>query len=163
MSRQHLHNEKLLNKHINVRKKIKSFKSDVCLKVFSRVLELTRHYRTHTGEKPFVCQLCDKKFSRKSNLVQHQATHTGKKPFACQFCDRKFAQKSNLVRHQATHSDVRNFKCSICPDGRFFKTKFQLSTHMVYHFEPKFSCSYCDHKSYRKFDLSKNKKTHVEN
>ena len=63
---------------------------------------------------------------------------------------KNFAQNAHLVRHQATHSDVRNFKCSICPDGRFFKTKDQLSQHMVYHYKPRFSCSYCYHKSYRK-------------
>ena len=111
---------------------MKSFKCDVCLKVFSKVSKLTTHHRKHTGEKPF----------------------------ACQVCDRKFAQKISLVRHQAIHSDVRSFKCSICPEGRSFKTKHQLTTYMTYHFEPKFACSHCDYKTHTKCNLVVHEKTH---
>ena len=86
--------------------------------------------------------------------------HTGEKLFNCKICDKKFANKFTLVRHQATHSDVRNFKCSICPDGRFFKTKSQLSHHMVYHYEPKFACYHCDYKCHRKSSLNIHEKSY---
>ena len=115
-------------------------------KFFSKNADFIRHYRIHTDKKPFACQTCNKIFAQKSNLVRHKATHSDEKPFACQICDRKFAHKSTLVQHRSTHSDVRNFKWSVCPDGRSFKTKSQLSHHMVYHYEPKYSCSQCDHK-----------------
>ena len=69
--------------------------------------------------------------------------------------------KNNLVQHQACHSDVRNFKCTVCPEGRFFKTKKYLNQHMVFHNEPKFPCSYCNHKSYRKCYILKHEKTHI--
>ena len=68
----------------------------------------------------------------------------------------------NLVDHQATHSEVRSYKCSVCPDGRFFKTKSQLSKHMVFHYEPKFTCRKCDHKSYTKAHLKVHENTHVQ-
>ena len=71
-----------------------------------------------------------------------------------------FAQKSNLVRHLATHSNVRNFKCSICPEGRSFKTKKHLNQHMVFHYEPKFSCGHCDYKAHTKSNLSQHEKFH---
>ncbi|NWY08264.1 KLF9 factor, partial [Nothoprocta ornata] len=42
-----------------------------CLKKFSRSDELTRHYRTHTGEKQFRCPLCEKRFMRSDHLMKH--------------------------------------------------------------------------------------------
>ena len=116
--------------------------------------------RVHDESKSFKCDVCLKVFPCKAMLKTHYRTHTGEKPFACQLCGKKFAHKSTLVQHQATHSDVKNFKCSICPDGRCFKTKNQLSQHMAFHYEPKFSCSYCDHKSYTKMSLEKHIETH---
>ena len=93
-------------------------------------------------------------------FTRHYKIHTREKPFVCQICDKTFSQKVNLVRHQATHSDVRNFKCSVCPEGRFFKTKDQLSHHMVFHYEPKFVCSRCDYKAHTKSNLSQHEKSH---
>ena len=118
--------------------------------------------KIHDDSKSHKCDVCLKGFHQKSNLVQHYTTHTGEKPFACQICERKFARKNNLVQHQATHSEIKPFQCSICPEGRFFKTKSQLSNHMVFHYEPKFFCSHCDHKSYRSSDLKNHEKTHVK-
>ena len=47
-----------------------------CLKKFSRSDELTRHYRTHTGEKQFRCPLCEKRFMRSDYLTKHARRHT---------------------------------------------------------------------------------------
>ena len=116
----------------------------------------------HDESKAFKCDVCLKGFCQKSNLIKHYRIHTGEKPFACQICERKFAQKHHLVQHQATHNDDRNFKCSICPGERFFKTKDGLNQHMRFHYEPKFSCSYCDHKSYTTTHLTRHEKTHIK-
>ena len=118
--------------------------------------------RVHDDSKCFKCDVCLKAFDRKSKLVTHYRMHTGEKPFACQICDRKFGQKQHLVEHQATHSETKSFKCSICPEGRFFKTKHGLRNHMIFHFEPKFFCSHCDHKCHTASNLKSHKKTHLK-
>ena len=114
--------------------------------------------KVHDESKAFKCDVCLKLFCNKRELEFHYRTHTGEKPFACLICDRKFALKHALTRHQAKHRDDRPFKCSICPEGRYFKTKNCLTKHMLYHYEPKFSCVYCDHKCYTKGSLKKHEK-----
>ena len=116
----------------------------------------------HDDSKSHKCDVCLKVFISKSHLKEHYRTHTGEKPFACKICEKKFARKSALVQHQATHSEIKSFRCSICPEGRFFKTKDQLSRHMVFHYEPKLSCSFCDHKSYTTSCLKRHEKTHFK-
>ena len=117
----------------------------------------------HDDSKRFKCDVCLKVFQCNSKLVTHYRTHTGEKPFACQTCDRKFARKDNLVQHQATHSEIRSFKCSICPESIFFKTKYDLNRHMVFHYDPKFCCCYCDHKSYTTSDFKNHEKIILKN
>lgn len=57
-----------------------------CGKKFSRSDELTRHYRTHTGEKRFNCPLCDKCFMRSDHLTKHARRHAGFQPSMLQGC-----------------------------------------------------------------------------
>ncbi|XP_016423980.1 Krueppel-like factor 9 isoform X2 [Sinocyclocheilus rhinocerous] len=51
-----------------------------CAKKFSRSDELTRHFRTHTGEKRFMCPLCDKCFMRSDHLTKHARRHVNFHP-----------------------------------------------------------------------------------
>ena len=138
----------------------KQFNCQVCHRSYSNKKSLNQHMKIHDNSKGFKCDVCLKMFQSKSHLKRHYTTHTGEKPFTCQICDRKFVQKVQLLNHQTTHNEIKTFKCSICPEGRCFKTKSQLSHHMVYHYEPKFSCSHCDFKTHTKSNLNRHEKTH---
>ena len=116
--------------------------------------------KIHDELKAFRCGVCFKSCLSKSQLKIHYRTHTEEKPFACQNSDKQFEQKGHLVRHQATHSSISSFKCSICPECRFFKTEGGLRVHKKFHYELKFACSHCDHKSYTRGDLKKHEKLH---
>ena len=117
----------------------------------------------HDPTKASVCNVCWRVFESKEKLQLHYRTHTGEKPFACKICNRKFTRKCNLDRHEATHSEVKPFKCTICPDGKSFKTKDGLRNHLRYHYRPKFSCDYCNHKSHSRGGLNRHAKTHFKN
>ena len=119
--------------------------------------------KIHDESKALKCDVCLKLFSNKSSLEEHYRIHTGEKPFACQICERKFTHRQSLVKHQVTHRDDRPFKCTICPEGRCFKTKDGLRNHMLIHYEPKFSCSFCDFKCHVKGYLRYHEKTHIKN
>ena len=122
---------------------------------------LNQHIKIHDKSKRNKCDVCSKSFHKKLNSTYHYLSHTGEKPFSSQICDKQYSQKDNLVRHQATHIDVKSFKCAICLESRSYKTKNQLTNHMVYHYEPKFACSQCDYKTHTKQCLNKHTKVHA--
>lgn len=49
---------------------------------------------------PFVCEQCGCGFTRVYDLRRHQRQHSGERPFTCHFCGRAFARADALVRHQ---------------------------------------------------------------
>jgi KRAB domain-containing zinc finger protein len=57
------------------------------------------------GKKTFVCewQDCGKEFKSLLNLRRHFKTHTGERRYACVVCDRRFAFPFTLRRHIRTH------------------------------------------------------------
>ena len=142
------------------KKKTKSFLIKHAKKIFASRSCLNSHKIVY--DKSHHCEVCLKSFHCKSTLHRHLRIHTGEKPYVCSICGQSFVQNQSLQRHQATHSDERKFKCDICPDERCFKTKDQLSNHLVNHYEPKFTCSQCNKKFHTSSNLSLHLKFHFE-
>ena len=111
--------------------------------------------------KKFSCGICKKVFQTKQKLDVHTRVHTGKKPFVCSTCGKGFSTNGNLQRHQSTHSQERRFQCDICPEGKFFKTKNDLSIHTKYHFAPSHECEQCGKKFHHSNKLRRHEKIHM--
>jgi len=81
-----------------------------------------------------VCKFCNKSFT--SSLTAHLKTvHKDKfEFFGCEICNKKFFQANILEYHmKKAHSDVKNnqFECDF--DGKIFKNKSEVSSHMKVH------------------------------
>ena len=97
---------------------INAFKCEKCDKVFSTIIKLNRHIKSHSTDKPFPCIKCSKRFRVSQELRRHDQTHTGEKPFTCSECTKAYADSSSLRLHWRTHTGVKPYECNKC--GRLF-------------------------------------------
>ena len=130
----------------------------ICKKTFSSKMDIYLHNKAKRDE--YKTSL--KTFACKTVLETHTRVHTGEKPVVRSTCGKVFAPKTTLKRHIAVQSLERKHKCVICPEGRFFKTKDELSFHIKYHFEPEHECKRCGRKFYQLSDLSSHMKYHSQ-
>lgn len=106
----------------------KKFRCDVCAKQFSKLCDVERHIRVHTGEKTCICNICNKGFVQAHNLSKHLLTHLHIKPFICEICNKQFGRNDVLRRHLLIHSVQKPINCSVCNKG--FIRQSQLLQHM---------------------------------
>lgn len=96
-------------------------------------------------KRSYICNICDKNFTKQFSLNRHMQLHTGEKPHKCPTCRKAFIQKTDMERHETTHSDVLNFLCNFSGCDKKFKTKKNLTCHLVTHNTDRpFKCQHCD-------------------
>lgn len=104
-----------------------------CDKRYSSIFSLRHHVKhIHIRNPTFNCPSCEKSFSRKANLDSHvNHVHNTERNFECIICGLRVKTKGILRMHKKIHSTNPEdmLGCTMCE--RSFKTKNQLTNHMV--------------------------------
>jgi hypothetical protein len=76
-----------MKKHKDILDQIE-FECSICNEKFKKLIELTRHSKTHPENKTHKCLICSKTFSQGSHLIDHLNRHNNLRPHVCEICNK---------------------------------------------------------------------------
>lgn len=86
--------------HMKTHSNVKSFKCEICGKLFTRKNSKTKHVNINTCEKVFPCKLCERYFMRKGKMNLHTRLHIVEKPFECNICHKCYSWRDAMNVHR---------------------------------------------------------------
>jgi hypothetical protein len=103
-----------------------------CKTVFSSVIDLQEHSKTHIVEK-FTCKACGKFYRTSFALKSHMLRHSEKRTLRCDVpgCSYLGQLKIDMYNHKRCVHDTPGFSCSIC--GKLLRQMRNLREHLKLH------------------------------
>ena len=92
--------------HYEPKVQAEMYKCEICLKMFDKKFNYTRHKKTGKSN----CSICAELFCTLKQLQQHKIKHHPKQ-LKCTHCNKTFSLDSNLKRHVAGRIIVKCVKC----------------------------------------------------
>lgn len=95
-------------------------------------------------EQCYKCLKCASMFSTLLEVRQHMRTHWGEDPLQCCHCGKYFQNSNDLSKHKVYHERERNYHCTLCPDI-FERTDFLRQHYLEVHkVKGPYQCPHCD-------------------
>ncbi|XP_031621086.1 zinc finger protein 845-like isoform X2 [Contarinia nasturtii] len=137
---------------------------EYCQQTFTTTIKLLEHLKSHQKKKLYRCDECFKLLPMiKLKQYHMRLSHTQPKLFTCTICSKAFTTKSLRNIHEKSHNAVRSHLCDEC--GRGFRSARNLKLHKessMHVAEALFQCPDCPHKCYRKDQLKRHRKVHIQ-
>ena len=121
--------------------------------------KLNEHHRTHHG--PQMCGICNRVFNLASSLNRHMYSHDEQR-FKCEKCNYSCHFESELVSHKVSHRKTPTHKCMVANCDRWFKHKWELTSHIKSHDDDILECDECNFKTKLEKYLKEHKRRHTD-
>ena len=135
-----------------------TYKCRVCGVRKPSMHKLNNHHKTHHG--PQMCGICSHIFSLASSLNRHMYSHDERR-YQCEKCNYSCHFESELESHKIIHRKTPTHKCMVANCDRWFKHKWELTSHVRTHDEDSLKCDKCDFTTQLEKHLKEHKRRHI--
>ena len=113
-----------------------------CNKIFTNMVKLVLHKRTHRRKKPSPCVSCWRSYHCAEKLAAHSITHFRNTPYKCDVCNMAFTTRPYLFMHVMQQHKEESERCELC--HKRFTEKYRLTMHVRIHYgEKPHECDIC--------------------